>query len=295
MKTEISILIPTFNDECRLLVNALYRQCSIINGLKYEIIVADDGSTNENIIKKNVPISDIPQCSFILREKNCGRSVIRNFLARQAQYEWLLFIDSDMTVISDHYIHDYIATSFDGILYGGYTITLQDGVLSKNLRYKYEKKCIGAHTSEERNKHPYKDFHTSNFLVPRQVMLAHPFDERFHRYGYEDVLWGKTIKDCAINIHHIPNEMGFNTFESNESFIAKTEEGLNTLYEFRTEFEGYSSLLSMANKIRQMHLTPLARLVNCLFVRIMRKKLISKNPHLALFKLYKLVYYLNIH
>lgn len=49
MKKELSILIPTFNDICVDLVQALARQCESIQRLKYEIIVADDGSTNEDV------------------------------------------------------------------------------------------------------------------------------------------------------------------------------------------------------------------------------------------------------
>ena len=45
MVTELSILIPIFNDDASRLVDAVYRQAQAIEGLRYEIVVFDDGST----------------------------------------------------------------------------------------------------------------------------------------------------------------------------------------------------------------------------------------------------------
>lgn len=72
-------------------------------------------------------------------------------------------------------------------------------------------------------------------------MLRYPFDERFIHYGYEDVLCGKSLKDNHISILHVDNPLGYEHFIGNMSFIRKTEEeSLHTLYQFRTELQGYS-------------------------------------------------------
>ncbi len=44
MNYELSILIPIYNDDPRGLVGDLLAQCEAIEGLKYEIIIGDDGS-----------------------------------------------------------------------------------------------------------------------------------------------------------------------------------------------------------------------------------------------------------
>ena len=93
----LSILIPTCNDSCIGLVQALQAQAETLGG-SYEIVVADDGSTDEMVLAGNAPIASLPHCRYIRREQNTGRAAIRNFLAKEAQYEHLLFIDSDMTV-----------------------------------------------------------------------------------------------------------------------------------------------------------------------------------------------------
>lgn len=65
---ELSILIPEYNCICTKLVYDLYNQCISINSLLWEIIVADDGSTDSEIIKQNRSINKLSHCVFI--EKN---------------------------------------------------------------------------------------------------------------------------------------------------------------------------------------------------------------------------------
>ena len=76
-------------------------QCEDIEGLRYEIIVADDGSTDKHTCHINKEILELENARYILRKENVGRAAIRNFLAKEASYEWLLFIDGDMTVLLD--------------------------------------------------------------------------------------------------------------------------------------------------------------------------------------------------
>ena len=108
MRQELSVLLPSYNDECVELVSQLATECASINGLQFEIIVGDDGSTDTNVVNTNKQINNIPNCRFILNNKNIGRAAIRNQLAQQSKYNWLLFIDSDMSVISHDFIHKYL-------------------------------------------------------------------------------------------------------------------------------------------------------------------------------------------
>ena len=188
MKRELSILIPVYNGDCRSQVEALSRLAEGIDGLSYEIIVADDGSTDRSCAERCREVERWPHCRFIDRGVNSGRAAIRNFLAREARYEWMLFMDAEMSVVSERYLLDYLEDDFTDVAYGGYVVG--EGERS-NLRYIYEKDCEPQHRAEERRKRPFMHFHTGNFMVRRDIMLAYPFDERFRHYGYEDVLWGK--------------------------------------------------------------------------------------------------------
>lgn len=299
MNYELSILIPVYNGNCLAQVQELHRQAEAIAGLTYEILVADDGSTDSAIVEANRQIDSFSHSRYIIRAVNAGRAAIRNFLAQQAQYGWLLFLDCDMTVCRADFLQTYLECSANPtaprapqVVYGGYVVGKGQ---PSNLRWLYEQEAAPRHTAEERRKQPYRDFHTANFLIRRDVMLAHPFDERFRHYGYEDVLLGKQLRQAGIPIAHIDNPVGFDSFEDNPSFVSKTEEGLHTLYEFRSELRGYNGLLTLVDGIHIGLVKHAIRFWHRLFGGLERRQLYGRNPNLMVFKLYKLGYYLNIH
>lgn len=289
----LSILIPTYNDLCVRLVDDLRQQAEAA-GFDYEILVADDGSTDADVIAKNSEINQWPHCHYLRQTQNIGRAAIRNHLARQARYDHLLFIDSDMTLVRPDYLSRYVSTAGDDVIDGGVCIGGDADALKGNLRYRYEKAAEHEHTAEKRRLHPYQDFHTANFLIRRDQMLAHPFDERFRHYGYEDVLFGKQLRADRIAITHIDNPLGFCTFEPNPDFVSKTEEGLRTLCQFRHELRGYSRMLTFVDGIHIPPILWIIRLSHRLFGTLIRRNLCGHHPNLRLFGLYKLGYFLTL-
>ena len=292
MKQELSILIPTYNGDCRRLVEELSRQAVDVGGLRYEIIVADDGSTDRRFVEWCKEVERLPETHFIDHGKNVGRAAIRNFLASQARYNWLLFLDCDMTIVSPHFLQNYLETDETApVTYGGYVVGQGERTC---LRYIYERQCEPQHRAEERRKRPFLHFHTCNFLVRRDVMLEHPFDERFRHYGYEDVLFGKQLQRAGISVTHLDNPVGFCTFEDNPHFVSKTEEGLRTLHQFNQELRGYSQMITFTDGI---HLGSVRKAI-CLLHRLIspfaRRNLCGKRPNLRLFRIYKLGYYLTL-
>jgi len=284
---DLSILIPTYNDECLGLVSALQQQ-AVALGINYEIIVADDGSTNQEVIQINQQINTLAGCRMIARGENIGRAAIRNFLVQQAQYEWLLFIDSDMIMHRNDYLQRYQSAEGE-VVCGGVVIK---GAIKGNLRSMYEARHEQEHTAVRRQQHPYQDFHTANFLIRRQTMTTHLFDERFRYYGYEDVLLGKRLEQDGIPIHHIDNPLSFEVYETNEAFVSKTEEGLRTLHQFRNELRGYSRLLDFAE--RHPLTARMVRLWHLLAAKWERRHLCGNAPTLTVFNLYRLGYFLQL-
>lgn len=290
MRKELSILIPMYNADPRPTVKELCRQAQTIRGLDYELIVINDGSTDTALVAQCWEISQWPHCRFMTLEENIGRARIRNLLCSMARKEWLLYLDCDMTIFEPAFLINYLLAGGD-VVYGGYKV----GEAPKtNLRYRYEKANEHMHTAEQRRLRPYQHFHTANFLVRRSIMVEHPFDEQFRTYGYEDVLFGKQLKQAGINITHIANPAGFFTFEDNAHFVSKTEEGLRTLHQKRQQLRGYSQMLTAVDGI---HIAPVRWLIclwHWLFGWLERRILCSKHPSLRIFKLYKLGYFLMI-
>lgn len=284
-------MIPTYNHVCVPLVRRL-AQLLQVAAIRYEVIVADDGSSEAGSVTENQAINALPCCRYIVRTENVGRAAIRNFLVHEAQYAYVLFIDSDMTILSDHYIRRYLDCSCDTVIDGGVAIHGDEEALKGNLRYRYEKAEEASHTAPERQKAPYQHLHTANLLVRRDLMIQHPFDERFRHYGYEDVLLGKTFRQQHVAIEHIDNPLGFCLFESNADFVAKTEEGLRTLGRFREELRGYSRLLTFVSNIHIPAILTLIRYWHRLFGSLERRRLCGSHPSLTVFKLYRLGYFI---
>lgn len=290
---ELSVLLPVFECSCVTLVQALHEQCTAAH-ITFEIIVADDGSSTPETIENNRQIEQLPYVRYIVRQENVGRAAIRNFLVSQSQYARLLFCDGDMELQNEHFIETYLNTE-GSIVYGGYVLSsLNPQPSPLNLRYRYEQAHRLNHSAEQRATHPYHDFHTSNFLVDRSILIDHPFDERFRYYGYEDVLWGKTLREHHIDIVHIDNPLSFCHYEDNEHFISKTEEGLRTLADFQDELEGFSSLLTTTQRISRLHLTKPLTLLYRLTGKTIRNRLIHNKMPLFVFNIYRLLYFVHI-
>ncbi|MCR5469832.1 MAG: glycosyltransferase [Prevotella sp.] len=282
----LSILIPTYNDLCVKLVKYLQQQADAI-GISYEIIVADDASTDEVVKEGNRVINCLKNCRLVECEHNRGRAAIRNFLVRQSVMDWLLFVDGDMTVCKSDFLRCYAESEGADVIDGGLVI---GKYISGNLRSLYEKSAEKDHTLEKRQQSPYLDFHTANFLIRRDLILRHPFDERFRHYGYEDVLLGKDLEQHHVSILHIYNPLSFEIFETNEEFVSKTEEGLRTLHRFREELRGYSRMIALADKLPR----PLIRLWHTIFSGIERRHLTGTHPTLLIFNCYRIGYFLSL-
>lgn len=286
----LSILMPTYNCVCVQLVRSLLRQAEGL-GVPFEIVVGDDGSTDRDVIAENRLIGGMPRCRFVRFEQNRGRAAIRNSLVRTARFEWVLLMDCDMLLPHGRFLATYLESLLADVVDGGIRVDGDKDVLGGNIRFLYESALAHEHTVERRRGHPYRCFSTANFLVRREVALAHPFDERFVRYGYEDVLFGRELERAGVSIAHIDNPVVFAVYEPNDVFIGKTEEGLRTLYEFRDDLRGYSHLLSVLQKYRYVLPASLLERVYRLLGPAIRRNLTGSHPWLYLFNIYKILYY----
>ena len=291
-KKELSILIPNYNNVCVELVTVLQQQAAAL-GIDYEIIVADDASPQKDTFPLNQPINELPHCRYIIKETNTGSAATRNYLGQQSQYHWLLFLDCDITIPDDHFLERYMADTHEGVVNGGICI-IDDDTLCHNLRYLYEKDAEPAHVAEKRQANRYHEFRSTNFMIEREALEACPFDERFTRSGYEDVLFGKMLKQQKIPVTHIDNPVMMTKFESNPDYVTKIERSMKTLHTFRHELRGYSRILTFDCGIHISAVRWIIRLWHRAFGAMERRNLCGSRPILKLFALYRLGYYLTI-
>lgn len=303
---DLSILLPSYNNVCVSLVQALQRQADALWGkldkpFRYEIIVADDGSTDAACIDANRVIGDMLHCRYLRMEQNVGRAQIRNVLISESRGDYVLLIDSDLFLCDDNYLYKY-ATSTADVVYGGTRIggeglAMVDNEantenLKGNLRYIYEKKAEPSHRAVFRQLRPNQEISVCNLYARRDIMEAHPFDSRFKAYGYEDVLFGKRLAESGIEVTHIDNPVLINEFEPNSVFVKKTEEAILTLCRFEQDLEGYSNLKTKVTTLGRYIPLSLFRLWHRIMKNKEKRNLTGSKPSLLLFKLYKLGFFL---
>lgn len=303
---DLSILLPSYNNVCVSLVQALQRQADALRGkldkpFRYEIIVADDGSTDAACIDANRVIGDMLHCRYLRMEQNVGRAQIRNVLISESSGDYVLLIDSDLFLCDDNYLYKY-ATSTADVVYGGTRIggeglAMVDNEantenLKGNLRYIYEKKAEPSHRAVFRQLRPNQEISVCNLYARRDIMEAHPFDSRFKAYGYEDVLFGKRLAESGIEVTHIDNPVLINEFEPNSVFVKKTEEAILTLCRFEQDLEGYSNLKTKVTTLGRYIPLSLFRLWHRIMKNKEKRNLTGPKPSLLLFKLYKLGFFL---
>ena len=303
---DLSILLPSYNNVCVSLVQALQRQADALWGkldkpFRYEIIVADDCSTDAACIDANRVIGDMLHCRYLRMEQNVGRAQIRNVLISESRGDYVLLIDSDLFLCDDNYLYKY-ATSTADVVYGGTCIggeglAMVDNEantenLKGNLRYIYEKKAEPSHRAAFRQLRPNQEISVCNLYARRDIMEAHPFDSRFKAYGYEDVLFGKRLAESGIEVTHIDNPVLINEFEPNSVFVKKTEEAILTLCRFEQDLEGYSNLKTKVTTLGRYIPLSLFRLWHRIMKNKEKRNLTGPKPSLLLFKLYKLGFFL---
>ncbi len=303
---DLSILLPSYNNVCVSLVQVLQRQADALRGrldkpFRYEIIVADDCSTDAACIDANRVIGDMLHCRYLRMEQNVGRAQIRNVLISESRGDYVLLIDSDLFLCDDNYLYKY-ATSTADVVYGGTRIggegfAMVDNEantenLKGNLRYIYEKKAEPSHRAVFRQLRPNQEISVCNLYARRDIMEAHPFDSRFKAYGYEDVLFGKRLAESGIEVTHIDNPVLINEFEPNSVFVKKTEEAILTLCRFEQDLEGYSNLKTKVTTLGRYIPLSLFRLWHRIMKNKEKRNLTGSKPSLLLFKLYKLGFFL---
>ena len=303
---DLSILLPSYNNVCVSLVQVLQRQADALRGkldkpFRYEIIVADDCSTDAACIDANRVIGDMLHCRYLRMEQNVGRAQIRNVLISESRGDYVLLIDSDLFLCDDNYLYKY-ATSTADVVYGGTRIggkgfaMVDDEAntenLKGNLRYIYEKKAEPSHRAAFRQLRPNQEISVCNLYARRDIMEAHPFDSRFKAYGYEDVLFGKRLAESGIEVTHIDNPVLINEFEPNSVFVKKTEEAILTLCRFEQDLEGYSNLKTKVSTLGRYIPLSLFRLWHRIMKNKEKRNLTGSKPSLLLFKLYKLGFFL---
>lgn len=294
----LSILIPVYNFDCVALVQELHDQC-MEKKTPFEILVLDDTSTlfKEN----NSTINELENCQYIESEIHFGRAKIRNELAQRAQYENLLFIDSDALVDSPNFIQKYIDNKDKAdVIIGGMKYS-KNPPKENALRWYYgtQREFIPAAI---RNKSPYKSLISFNLMLKKTVFAKYPFDEETidvekSGYGHEDTLLGLKLKKDQVSVLHIDNQLVHDYQESNEGFLKNSLTAVEK-YVFNPTFRK-PEIVEQIKIFRVFEKAKSLGLLNALSAVYkskgdsMKTRLFKENPPIRLFDFYRLCYLAN--
>ncbi len=289
----LSILIPIYNRDVTKLVQTLIRQCKR-QKLAFEILCFDDLST-EKYKQKNKVLSSYFGVNYTELSENKGRAKIRNWLAKSAIYETLLFLDCDSKINNRLFIQNYL--SYIGkkvIVNGGRNYTQKKPrAKSKILHWKYGNK-YESKSAKYRNRNATTFFHSNNFLIDRKIIIDIPFDESIVGYGYEDLLIAQTFKDSGFEIIHIDNNIEHLGLEKSKTFIEKAKTGVQNLAKLNNQNHRLNTRLEYWYSVLQdWHLEKFAFNVIKKRISSIETNLLGENPNLYYLQAYKLYHYIS--
>lgn len=135
MHTDISIVVPLFNEEESLpeLVDWIERVCSE-HGYSHEVIMVDDGSTDDSWHVVEKLAAQYPQVRGIRFQRNYGKSAALNEGFKAATGNVIITMDADLQDSPDEIPELYRMITIDGFdLVSGWKKKRYDNAITKNL------------------------------------------------------------------------------------------------------------------------------------------------------------------
>lgn len=287
----LSILIPIYNFNTVPLVKALLEQVDEAL-IPYEIICLNDASTL--FLEENSTLHQFPQVHYEVLDSNIGRSKIRNLLAQKAQYDWLLFLDTDVLPVGKNFIKNYLPLLNEEVkvVSGGIVYTETPPEKDRLLRWTYGRKRE-ALSYDVRNENPYLSLLTLNFLIHKSIFKQVSFNENIPNLRHEDTLFSYSLKQHQVKVMHIDNPVCHLGIDSFDHAIRKEHESLLALKNLIDQHLIPSSYTKISRVFENLHrkgLVPAIANVHRLTSPVFQKNLAGSNPSLFIFDLYRLGY-----
>ena len=210
----VSIIIPTFNNwnYTKGCLKSIFN--SKMDGIKYEIIIVDNCSSDETRLELEKLVKRYPNLITIYNDKNLGFAAANNIAAKKSNSDYLLFLNNDTEVFED-WLSKLVNTSIkeDAAVVGAKLIypdrTIQHaGVVITE----YNQLLTAYHpfVKEDQNiiqANAYRQFQAVTgacLLIKRKVFLnVGMFSENFLN-GYEDIDLCFKVNEIGEKIYYCP-------------------------------------------------------------------------------------------
>lgn len=222
----ISVVIPLYNKEASIkqsLMSVLSQSYQ-----NFEVVIVDDGSTDNSVAK----VEEIQDSRIrMIRQENGGPGKARNTGVKDANGEWVLFLDADDELLPDAlkifnqlYSENEKANVIDCVQ------TVQHGKNTWN----------GPHDLVGYSKNPYKDwyFHkigpgSNHSLFKRELLMSFPYNETLRRYEDAELLM-RLLGEAVLYSSMQPVSLVHTEFAS----ASKIRNDISSDYVGNLKFEG---------------------------------------------------------
>jgi glycosyltransferase involved in cell wall biosynthesis len=201
----LSVVIPTYNrlPILRQCLQALEAQRIELPVDRYEVVVVDDGSSDDTVPWLRAHAAALPHVRLILQEHG-GPAEGRNRGVREARGDVIVFIDSDLVVTPTF-------------------LTCHARALAAAWRRRGDRLCFtyGAVVNTANFDNPTSEPHkltdlswayfaTGNVAIDRDLLeRAGLFDTGFHLYGWEDLELGERLRQLGVVLVRAPEAVGY--------------------------------------------------------------------------------------
>lgn len=288
----LTICIPVYNQDVRVLVRALTRQMAG-QVIPCSLLVADDGS-DAYCRRLNDELKTIPSVRYLETGENAGRSAIRNYLATMAESSHILFLDGDVSVLREDYVAlilQHMEAPLQAVLLGGLEFPHRVA-RSQRLQQMYGRRVISKQHLKK-NKSGFVNFISCNFLMERRAFLDIRFDTRIQGYGHEDTVFGHALHCRQIPIIGVDNPVLKAHLDDNAVYLEKVRQGVHNLRQMASSPEfghavAHVQLLQVAKKMKSLRLTALFNGIMHMMEPLLISQLLSGWPMLSILNAFKL-------
>ena len=221
-----TVVIPTYNRAGVLVrtLEALGRQrlsgsteAEPGGGTDYEVIVVDDGSTDDTAERVRRISAGYPAPLVYLHQDNRKQGAARNLGVGRARGDWLVFLGDD-TVPAPDFLEEHLrargesaGAAAERVVVIGYTPWAREYPRTRFMEYVGEEGWqFGFSLIEDPGDVPFNFFYTSNLSVSRAFFReSGGFDEDFGEYGWEDIELGWRLRRMGMRLVYHPRAVAY--------------------------------------------------------------------------------------
>ena len=201
----LSVVIPTYNrlPILRKCLSALEEQRLEAPVQRYEVVVVDDGSTDETVPWLEQNAASLPHVRLI-RQQHGGPAEGRNRGVEAAQGDVIVFIDSDL-VVTAGFLHAHARSLAQAWKQRGDRLCFTYGAVINTANF--ENPTSEPHKPTDLS---WAYFATGNVAIDRQLLLRSGlFDTSFRLYGWEDLELGGRLRRQGVRLIRCPEAVGY--------------------------------------------------------------------------------------